>query len=68
MFFVAYTCHGQSTQVYGLFKAYKALGTPLQLYGHVVTVRQPFKLPIGMIFGHLATGGVWTSHYGVMLV
>ena len=27
----------------------------MQLYGHVVTVRHPFKLPIGSVFGHLAT-------------
>jgi hypothetical protein len=55
---VEYSCRGQTSQVYGPLKAYKELGTPLQLYGHVVTVRHTFKLPIGMIFGHLATGGV----------
>ena len=39
-------------------KAYKAIGTPLQLYGNVVIAQQPFRLPIGIVFGHLATGGV----------
>ena len=37
-------------------KSHKALETPLQLYGHVVIARQPFKLPIGLIFDHLAMG------------
>ena len=30
-------------------KAYKAVGTPLQLYGYVVTARHPFKLLFGSI-------------------
>jgi hypothetical protein len=34
------------------------LGTPLQLYSHVAIARQPFKVPNGLVFGHLATGGV----------
>ena len=81
MMLVEYSCRGQTTQVYCPLKAYKALGTALQLYGHVVTVRKSFKLLIGMIFGHLATGGVveeplrcdacrvfmpWTNHSGVL--
>ena len=42
----------------------------MQLYSHVVTVRQPFELRISLVFlGHLlGTGGVLLSHYGVMLV
>ena len=52
-------CLRPAIQLYCPLKAYKALGTPLQLYGHVVTVRQEFKfLPIDTVFGHLATGGV----------
>ena len=38
-------------------KAYKALGTPTQLYSHVAIARQQFKVSTGLIFGHLATGG-----------
>ena len=53
------SCRGQTTPYNCTLQANKALGTPLQLYGHLVTARQPFKLPIGLIFGHyLATGGV----------
>ena len=40
-------------------KAYKALGTPLHLYGHVVIAQQQLKLTIGLDFGHfLVTEGV----------
>ena len=39
------------------WKAVKAVGIPLQLYSHVVTVQQPFKLLISSIFSHLVTGG-----------
>ena len=36
-------------------KSYKALGTPLQLYGNGVIAQQPFKLLIISIVGHLGT-------------
>ena len=39
-----------TTHLHCPLKAHKALGTPLQFYGHVITVRQPFKLPTGLIF------------------
>ena len=56
---VVYSFLRLTTQFHCPLKAYKDLGTPLQLYGHVlVTVRQPFKLPIGLIFAHLSRGGV----------
>ena len=38
-------------------RQYKALVTPLKLYGDVFTMQQPFKLPIGLIFRHVSTGG-----------
>jgi hypothetical protein len=46
--------------------AYEALGTPLQLYGHVIIAQRPFKLHIGLIFAIWPQGVLW-GHYGVML-
>ena len=46
-----YHFRGPTTHLYCPLKAYKALATPLQLYGHVVFAGQPFKLPVGPIFG-----------------
>ena len=56
-----YTCLRLTTQLHRPLKEYKALGTPLQLYGHVVTVLHPFKLPNGLTFGYMAIGGVVES-------
>ena len=54
-----YTCLRQTTHLHCPLKVYKAVvGTHLPLFGHVVTERQPFKLPIGLILSHLTTGGV----------
>ena len=43
----------------------------MQLYGHVFTVGQPFKLPTCLMFGNLATGGVveplWCDASGVVM-
>ena len=55
---VELSCLRQTTKLHCPLKAYKAVGTPMQLYSHVVTAQQPFKLPTRLIFGHLATGGV----------
>ena len=55
---VEYSCLRITTQLHFPLKAYKAFITPLQLYGHVVTARQLFKLPMGLIFGHFTIGGV----------
>ena len=52
-----YLCLRPTTQLHSPLKAYKALGTPLQLHGNVVIVRQPLKLPIGSVLGNLATVG-----------
>jgi hypothetical protein len=42
-----------------LLRSYSySLKTHLYLYSHVVIARHPFKLPYGLIFGHLAMGGV----------
>ena len=47
------------THMHCTLKAYKAIGTPLWLYGNVVVVGgQPFGLPIVSIFAHLVKGGV----------
>ena len=51
--------HGQKTLLHCPLKSNKEIGTPLQVFGNVVTARQPFKFPIGLILGHfLATGDV----------
>ena len=74
------SCRRKTTMLHCSLKAYKALGKPLQLYGHVVTVLQTFKLPVSVVFGHLSTGGVveplwcdasrvfipWTNHSVVL--
>ena len=58
MMLAVWSCLRQTTRLHCTLKAYKALGIPLQLYGHVVIARKPFKLHIGLIFGKLAIGGV----------
>ena len=63
---VEYSCLRPTTHLNCPLKAYIALGTPLQLYSHVVIVRQPFKLPIGLILAMLPQGAL-LGHYGVML-
>ena len=65
---VEQSCLGPITHLHCPLKAYKALATPVELYGNVVTARQPFKLPIGSIFGCLASWGVMWSYCDVMLV
>ena len=52
------SCLRPTLQLHCPLKACKAIRTPPPLYVNVVIAGQPFKLPIGLLFDHVATGGV----------
>ena len=58
MMCVERSCLGQTTHLHCPSIPYKLFETPPQLYGRMAIAREPFMLPINLIFGHLATGGV----------